>query len=105
MELFNIYLIETCVDKNSIKIKNDMQWITFDEGEWGIGESTPKVDRISCNSSLPKVHEFEDSNSFASLKTNTLQTKRSWESSKIEVLYKLRNKKIKERIENKTKKG
>jgi len=80
-----------------------MQWITFDEGEQGIGESTPKVDCILCNSGSPKVCEFGDSNSSSSLENDmsiTLkkQTKRSWESSKIKVPYKLRNEKIKENI-------
>jgi hypothetical protein len=77
--------------------------LTFDEGELGIKESIPKVDGISCNSSSPKVREFGDANSSASLENNTLitfkkQIKRSWESPKIEVSYKLKNKKIKEII-------
>jgi len=77
--------------------------LTFNEGEWGIGESIPKVNGISCNSSSPKVREFGNSNSLASLENDTpitlkKQTKRSWESPKIEMPYKLRNKKIKEKI-------
>jgi hypothetical protein len=77
--------------------------LTFDEGEQGIGESIPKVNGISCNSSSRKVHEFGVSNSSTSLENDSpinlkKQTKRSWESPKIEVPYKLRNKKIKERI-------
>ncbi len=77
--------------------------LTFNEGELGIGESIPKVDGISCNFSSPKVHELGDSNSSASLENDTpitlrKQTKSSWESPKIEVPYKLKNKKIKERI-------
>jgi hypothetical protein len=43
----------------------------FDEGELGIGESIPKVDGISCNSSSPKVRELGDSNSSTSLENNT----------------------------------
>jgi len=77
--------------------------LTFNEGEQGIGESILKVDGISCNFSSPKVCEFGDSNSSTSLENDTLitlkkQTKRSWESPKIEVPYKLKNNKIKERI-------
>jgi hypothetical protein len=82
--------------------------LTFDEGELGIGESIPKFDGISCNFNSPKVHEFGDSNFSISLENDTSitlkkQTKRSWESPKIEVPYKLRNKKIKENIKRRKK--
>ncbi len=73
--------------------------LTFDEGELRIGESIPKFDGMSCNSSSPKVREFGDSNFSASLENDTPitlkgQTKRNRESPKIEGPYKLRNKKI-----------
>jgi hypothetical protein len=64
--------------------------LTFDEGEGGTRESTPKVNGISHNSNSPKALKFSNSTSYASLGNDTLitfkkQTKKTCESPKIQV--------------------